>query len=113
MPCDTKLAPRQTIQQRAAEVRSAIAVLDALLKKRRVKPVIGPQGAITFAGWDDKDRAGVTDGCAFRRLMVSGSALAKAEIARAELLAGRSVDKKVIATGVHSHDQGLSWHAKG
>lgn len=113
MPCDTRLKPRQTLQERAAEVRSAVGRLDALLKKRRVKPRVGPQGAIAFDGWDNKDRDGVTDACAYRRIMATGSSLAKAEIAKAEMLAGRQVDKKVIGQGVHSHDGGETWHNKG
>lgn len=110
MPCDTQLKPKQTIQQRAEEVRSATSKLSTLLVSGKVKPVIGPQGAITFTGWTAEDRDGVTDACAYRRLMVSGSALAKAKIAQAEALAGRSVDRKMLAHGHHSHDGGKTWH---
>ena len=113
MPCDTQLEPKQTIQQRAEEVRAAVRSLDALLKRRRARVVVGPQGAITFTGWPEQARARVTDACAYRRIMASGSTLAKMEIARAEQLAGRAVDKKVVATGTHSHDGGVSWHGKG
>lgn len=113
MPCDTKLKPRQTVQERAGEVRRAMVLLDAALKKRLVRPRVGPQGAIAFDGWDQEQRNGVTDACAYRRIMATGSALAKAEIARAEQLAGRGVDRRVVATGVHSHDGGQSWHPKG
>lgn len=63
-------------------------------------------------GWDEAERDGVTDACAYRRLMVSGSALAKAAIAHAEQLAGHSVDRRVVAHGVHSHDGGQTWHEK-
>lgn len=55
-------------------------------------------------------RDGVTDACMYRRLMATGSSLTKAAIQRAEQIAGRSVDRKVIANGVHSHDGGRSWH---
>jgi len=113
MVCEIRLKPRQSIQQRAEEVRSAVGKLDALLKKRRVKPKVGPQGAITFDGWKDEDKDGVTDACAYRRIMSTGSSLAKAEIAKAEMLAGRQVDKKIIGQGVHSHDGGETWHNKG
>lgn len=108
MACETMRKPRQTIQERIAEIQKAIALLDAKLKKRQVRPVVGPQGAITFAGWVE-DRDGITDACAYRRIMASGSALARAEIARAEQIAGRAVDRKVIGQGVHSHDGGQSW----
>jgi hypothetical protein len=113
MPCDTILKPRQTIQQRADEVRRAVASLDARLKKRQVRPVIGPQGAIAFNGWADGERDGITDACAYRRIMATGSSLAKAEIARAEQMAGRTVNKQIIGQGVHSHDGGQTWHGKG
>lgn len=113
MACETRLKPRQTIQQRADEVRRSVSKLDALLKKRRVKPKVGPQGAITFDGWSDADKDGVTDACAYRQIMKHGSSLAKAEVAKAEMVAGRQVDKKVIGQGVHSHDGGETWHGKG
>jgi hypothetical protein len=110
MVCDTRLKPKQTLQQRAEEVRRAVSRLSAALASGRVRAKVGPQGAITFVGWSDAERDGITDACAYRRLMVSGSALAKAAIARAEQLAGRSVDRRVIAQGAHSHDDGRTWH---
>jgi len=110
MPCDTRLKPRQTIKQRAEEVRRAVAALSAGLVAGRIKAKVGPQGAIAFDGFTDVERDGVTDSCAYRRLMVSGSPLAKAAIAKAEQLAGRSVDRRVLAAGVHSHDGGKTFH---
>ena len=109
MPCDTKLKKNQTISQRKAEVLKAVGTLDRLLASRSVKPKVGPQGGIYFEGWETQDRDGVTDACAYRRLMVTGSALAKAAIAKAEQLAGRSVNKQALGQGVHSHD-GTHWH---
>jgi hypothetical protein len=113
MPCHTKLKRKQTIQQRAEEVRRAVTRLSDALISGRVKARVGPQGAIAFEGWDAAERDGVTDACAYRRLMITGSVLAKAAIARAEQLAGRSVDRRVIAHGMHSHDSGRTWHSKG
>jgi hypothetical protein len=110
MVCDTRLRKGQTISQRKAEVREAVTKLSRAIVAGRVKPIIGPQGAIAFQGWSNEDRAGVSDACAFRIVMVSGSALAKAAIARAKQLAGRSVDRRVIAHGAHSHDDGHTWH---
>lgn len=110
MPCDTRLKRNQTIQQRAKEVREVVSFLDELIRKGKVKVKVGPQGAIAFDGMTDSEKDGVTDACAYRRLMVSGSATARAAIARAEQIAGRGVDRKVIATGAHSHDGGQSWH---
>lgn len=110
MPCDTRLKRGQSIQQRIAEVKKVVNQLDKLLASRQVKPVIGPQGAIAFQGWAENQRDGVTDACAYRRIMVEGSALARAEIARAEQFAGRSVDRQALAQGFHSHDDGRTWN---
>lgn len=110
MPCDTKLKQNQTIQQRAEEVRRAVVRFSAGLISGRVKVQVGPQGAIAFSGLTAEERDGVTDACAYRRIMATGSALAKAAIARAEQLAGRTVDRRVVSHGVHSHDGGHTWH---
>ena len=111
MACDTRLKPKQTIQERAEEVRRATSRLQARLMDGRVKAKVGPQGAIAFEGWTAEERDGVTDACAYRRIMATGSALAKAAIAKAEQLAGRSVDRKVVGIGAHSHDGGTTWHS--
>lgn len=108
MACETRLKPRQTIAERAEEVRKAVQSLDLALRMNSVKPVIGPQGAITFPQWDN-DRDGVTDTCAYRQIMASGSAMAKAAIARAEQMSGRTVNRQALAQGIHSHDGGKSW----
>ncbi len=110
MPCDTKLKPQQTIQQRAEEIRRVVTTLGQGLATGRIKVRVGPQGAVAFSGLTEAERDGVTDNCAYRRLMATGSATAKAAIARAEQLAGRGVDKQAVATGWHSHDGGASWH---
>lgn len=110
MPCDTKLKQGQTLKARAEEVRRAVGRLDAALANGRAKAIVGPQGAIAFTGLSEEERDGITDACAYRRLMVSGSALARAAISRAEQLSGRSVDKRVIGQGAHSHDGGHTWH---
>lgn len=110
MPCDTRLKPKQTVQQRADEVRKAVAKLGAGLAAGTIRAKVGPQGAIAFDGFNDVDRDGVTDACAYRRLMVSGSPLARAKIAQAEALAGRSVDRTALAHGWHSHNGGKDWH---
>lgn len=109
MPCDTRLKPRQSISQRKADIIKARQSLDRGLLTRKIKPVIGPQGGITFTGWTEDDRDGVTDACAYRQIMMHGSALARAEIARAEQMSGRTVNKQIVAQGVHSHDGGQTW----
>lgn len=112
MPCDRRLKPKQTIQQRAEEIRRVVDTLSRGLVSGQVKAKVGPQGAIAFLGLSEEERDGVTDNCAYRRLMSSASvsAMAKMAIQRAEMLAGRSVDKQVIGQGAHSHDGGRTWH---
>lgn len=111
MACESRLKPRQTVSERAAEVRKVMALVEKYMLARTVKVRVGRQGAVAFDGISDAERDGVTDACIYRRIMATGSALARQQIARAEQLAGRGVDRKVIASGVHSHD-GVTWHAK-
>jgi hypothetical protein len=111
MACETKLKPRQTISQRKAEVRAVVSFLDELIRKGKVKVVVDKRtGAVAFNGMTDSEKDGVTDNCAYRRIMSTGSALARAAIAQAELVAGRSINKQAVAQGVHSHDGGLTFH---
>lgn len=110
MPCDSRLKPRQTIQERVAEVKRAIQKIEAGLATGRIKPVVGATGGITFTGLADTDRDGVTDACVYRRIMATGSVTAKMAIARAEQLTGRTVDRHALAHGLHTHDGGKSWH---
>lgn len=110
MPCDSRpFREYQTLSQRKDQVKEATSTLDALLKKKKVKPVVSKTGAITFSGWVEPEKAGMTDACAYRRIMSSGSALAQMEIKRAEQLAGRSVNMQTVASGEHSHDGGQTW----
>lgn len=110
MPCDTRLKPRQTIQQRAEEIRRMVARLSSALVSGLVRVRVSKEGGIAFDGLSDADRDGVTDACAYRRIMATGSALAKAKLAQAEQLAGRTVDRHAVANGLHSHDGGRTWH---
>ena len=113
MPCDTRLKPRQTIKERVEEVKTVVSRLSQYLASGKVKTVIGPTGAVAFTGLTEQERDGVTDACAYRRVMATGSALAKAAIAKAEALSGRSINKQAIAHGHHAHaDQhgNLHWH---
>ena len=112
MPCENSRLPNQTISQRKEEIVKAVDKLAAALAAGKVKPVIGPKGGIAFPGWIEGQTGRVGDGCAFRRLMSSGSALARMAIERAETLAGRRVDRQAVAQGLHSHEQGgrIVWH---
>ena len=111
MACDTRLKPRQTIQQRAAEVRAAVVRLAQGLAAKRITLVIDPvTGAPAFANWDDTSRDGVTDLCAFRTIARTGSPMFIELVKQAQALAGRSLDKQAMAQGIHSHDNGVTWH---
>jgi hypothetical protein len=113
MPCDTVTRKNQNLSERVDEVRKVLVAVDKRIVSRLVRVRVGPQGAVVFDGVPDDERAGVTDACIYRRIMATGSALARQTIAQAERVAGRSVDRRVIAQGVHSHDGGRTWHGKG
>ena len=112
MPCDTRLRPRQTLTERKVEVKTALTKLAAMLAAGTAKAVVGPAGAIAFTGWDDQ-RAGITDACAYRLMMATGSPLAKQAIAKAEALAGRGVSRQALHQGIHGHTDRhgvVQWH---
>ena len=111
MVCDTVTRQGQTLEQRMEEVVAAAKRIDQLIAAGGARVVIGPQGAIVFTGLTDSQRDGLTDACIYRRLMASGSAAARTAITRAEQLAGRGVDRRTVAQGVHSHDGGRTWSA--
>ena len=114
MACDLRLKPRQTIQERAREVRSAVERLAQALQAKRVTIVVDrATGAVVFKGWDENSKDGLTDACAFRTLMRTGDSMTRELVKRAEYLAGRTVNQQAITAGggrVHSHDGGKTWH---
>jgi hypothetical protein len=110
MVCDTSLRENQTLSERKLEVLATVEAIAKLIISNRVKPVIDKRtGAITFANIPVSVRNGLTDACVYRRIMATGSALAKLQIAKAEQLAGRTVNRAALAAGIHSHDGGSSW----
>lgn len=110
MPCDTyRLTKEQTLEQRNAQIKKALAELEKKLLASQVKVVISQQGAVAFADWSKADRAGITDVCAYRVLSVQGSWALRQAVAKAEMLAGRKVSTQAVAAGVHSHDGGKTW----
>jgi hypothetical protein len=110
MPCDRINRRGQSIQQRAKEIKQVVEDVNSLIAVGKVKPVVDRKtGAIAFQGIGETQRDDVSDACIYRRIMVSGSSLAKAKIAQAEALAGRQVNKGALAQGVHSHDGGQTW----
>lgn len=111
MPCDTVRKPNQTLDQRKTEVRGAIASLATLLASGQARVIVSKAtGSVAFRGWTDGETARVTDACAYRMIMATGSSLAKMAIQKAEMLAGRAVDRKALIAGHHSHDGGNTWH---
>lgn len=114
MSCDTMLRPRQTLTERKAEVKKAVTLLDKLIAAGQVTVRVGTdgmsKGAVAFKGWADVERSGVSDACALRQLMVSGSAQTKLKLMQAQQMAGQSFNRQTLAAGVHSHDGGSTWH---
>jgi hypothetical protein len=112
MPCDTRLKPGVTVVQRNAEIGQAIARLEKLLGENKVRVVVDKRtGAVAFEGWSPELRDDVTDLCAYRRMAARSSWALRQAVARAEVLAGRKVDERALAAGVHSHDGGKTWGA--
>lgn len=107
MPCDTKLKPNQTITQRKLEITEVVDRIQKGLVNGSVKLRLAANGAPAFDGISDAEKNSVTDACAYRRIMATGSALAKAKLQAAQTLLGKQV---VSSTGVHSHDGGKTWH---
>jgi len=104
MPCDTRIIAEPNGLQR---VQAAIARLEAALAAGTVSIAISAGGAIAFRNW--RDNGGLSDLCAYRRLAASNSPALRRALARAEALAGRSLNPQAIAAGVHSHDGGQTW----
>lgn len=107
MPCDTKLKPNQTITQRKLEISEVVEKIQRGLVNGSMKLSLSASGAPAFAGLSDADKNNVTDACIYRRIMATGSALAKAKLASAQALLGKPV---VTTGGTHSHDGGKTWH---
>jgi hypothetical protein len=109
--CETRLQNKnQTLSERKTQVKEIVAFTDELIRKSKVKIVVDKRtGAVAFSGMTDAERGGVSDACTYRMIMATGSVLAKQAIARAEQLAGRSVNRQALTNGVHSHDGGQTW----
>lgn len=107
MPCDTK--PSLTKEERQAQANA----LELLARKLKVgggaSVVIGANGSIAFRGWEGEERGGLSDLCAYRKLLATGSPELRTAVARAEAMSGRRIDGRAIAAGVHSHDGGKTW----
>lgn len=110
MACDVIQRKNQSLDERKKEVKKKIEEIEKALVSKKARVIVGKQGAIAFELAAGFDRAGLTDACIYRRIMAGNSVLAKAQIAAAEQIAGRKVDKLVIGRGDHSHDGGKTWH---
>jgi hypothetical protein len=107
MACESRRKAGQTLAARMTEVEGALARLKRALTGGAVKVAIAPNGAIAFAGWQDRDD--VTDACAYRSLTASNSWELRQAVAKAEAMSGRKVNVNAIAAGHHSHDSGATW----
>lgn len=104
MPCF--LRPNLTELQKQDQA-AAMARLEKALAAGTVSVVVGVSGSVAFKGWEDT--GGVSDLCAYRKLMADGSPALRRAIARAEVTAGRSVNYQAVNSGLHSHDGGRTW----
>jgi hypothetical protein len=113
MPCDTiRIDERIDARPRPEQIADALSRLEAALALGTAKAVINRvTGAVAFAGegWTARDRLGVGDVCAYRRLTNAGSAQLRKALARAEVTAGRPVNRQAVTSGLHSHDGGATW----
>jgi len=110
MPCDTRLAPGQTLEERGRQIDQALQRLERALQGNQVKVTIGPTGSIAFTGWKPEDRSDLSDVCAYRLLTFRNSWALRQAVARAESVTGRKVNQRAIVAGHHSHDGGKTWH---
>jgi hypothetical protein len=106
--CETRRRAGQAIEDRRRQVTAAVKKLEAALGAGTVKVLVGPTGAIAFAGWG-AEREDVSDVCAYRTLAAGQSWELRQAIARAEAISGRKVNERAIAAGHHSHDGGKTW----
>ena len=110
MVCDEQYLTNQSEADRLREIQEAMDKLERLLREKSVTLGISPGGAIVFRGWSDKDRARISDACAFRKLAVQNSWELRQAIATAQAETGRQVNMNAIGSGLHSHDGGKTWH---
>jgi len=106
--CEQSRNAQQTPEQRRQQIDAALQRLEQSIKGGSVTVIVGPNGAVVFKDWQDRD--GVTDVCAFRMLQARRSWELMQAVQRAEGLAGRKVSQQSILGGTHSHDGGKTWH---
>lgn len=89
--------------------RKALDRLEKALEAGTTTVKVGPTGSIAFSKPLNMIDDGYSDVCAYRVLLSKNSPALRRAVAKAEALAGRKVDPKAIASGVHSHDAGRTW----
>jgi len=109
MACDELRRPRQTQANRKREVDRELANLEMALGAGRVSARISSEGAIAFVDWEEGERAGLSDACAYRILHERGSWELQQAVESAQSISGYEVNAETIAAGVHSHDGGKTW----
>ncbi len=108
MACDFMIPAGMTPAARKTQIQQAVDRLNAALQAGTVTVKVGASGAVAFVGTWQRD--GVSDTCAYRKLITAGSPALRLAVARAEAMAGRKVDARAVASGAHSHDDGKTWH---
>ena len=108
MACDFTIPAGMTPATRKTQIAQAVDRLNAALATGEVKVKVGATGAVAFVGTWQRD--GISDTCAYRKLMVAGSPALRLAVAKAEAMAGRKVNPQAVASGQHSHDGGATWH---
>jgi hypothetical protein len=88
-------------------MNDALKRLQQAIGSGTVQVVIGRTGAVALRGVNDAQREGLTDVCIYRRLRNTPEM--RLALARAQVTAGRTVDERVISSGLHSHDGGTTW----
>jgi hypothetical protein len=107
MACFSILREDQTLAERQEETSKALKRLEMSLMTGKVTITIGPNGAISFANWRDRDD--LSDVCAYRVLQAQGSHALKVAVQAAERKSGRKVNAGTIAAGYHTHNAGRTW----
>ena len=108
MTCESRKIAGQTTEQRRAEITRVFAEIRAAIMTGKARIIVGKQGGIAFV-LPGIDRAGVSDACIYRVLMRENAWGFREALAKAETLAGCVVNETMIATGLHSHDHGVTW----
>ena len=106
MACESRMRQGQSLVERIDEVKKALERLERYLSTGTVRIGVGPNGAVSFIGWNDRDD--VTDVCAYRTLSAQSSWALRQAAQKAEFQSGRKINPAAVAAGWHTHDQ-QSW----